>query len=43
MALYMNYGQVLYTIANYKTGYVIGKVPPNIYTPSETDMLGCTS
>ena len=43
MVLYINYGQVLYTATNRETGYVLGKVPPSIYTPLETDMLGYTS
>jgi hypothetical protein len=43
MALYTNYGQVLYTTANRETGYVISKIPPSIYIPLKTDMLGYTS
>ena len=29
--------------ANYKTGYILSKVPLSIYTLSKTDMLGYTS
>jgi len=43
MVLYMNYRQVLYAATNYKTGYVLGEVPPSIYTPLETNTLGYTS
>ena len=43
MALYANYGQVLYATTNCKTSYIISKVPPSIYTPSETNMLEYTS
>jgi hypothetical protein len=39
MALYANYGQVLYAIANRKTGYIIGEIPFSIYTLLKTDML----
>ena len=43
MALYMNYGQVLYATTNYKTSYIINKVPPSIYTLLEINILGYTS
>jgi len=43
MVLYANYGQVLCVATNYKTGYIIGKVPSSIYTLLETDTLGYTS
>jgi hypothetical protein len=43
MTLYANYGQVLRTTANRKTGYIIGEIPLSIYTPSETDILGYIS
>ena len=43
MVLYINYGQVLRAATNYKTGYVLGKVPLSIYTPLETNTLGYTS
>jgi len=43
MVPYINYGQVLRTTTNYKTGYVLGEVPPSIYTPLETNILGYTS
>jgi len=43
MVPYINYRQVLRAATNYKTGYVLGKVPPSIYTPLETNTLGYTS
>lgn len=43
MAPYTNYGQILRTSTNRETGYVLGEIPPSIYTPSETDTSGHTN
>jgi len=39
MVPYINYRQVLYAATNYKTSYILGKVPPSIYTLLETNIL----
>jgi len=43
MVPYANYGQALRIATNYKTGHILGKVPPSIYTPLETNTLGYTN
>ena len=43
MALYANYGQVLYATTNCETGYIISKVLFSIYILLETNTLGYTS
>jgi len=34
---------MLYAATNYKTSYILSKVPPSIYTPLETNTLGYTN